>query len=267
MSIFSICADPYSSGAHRSHGRNNPSIMETTMKVVGTAGAFFFTLGAMVLDPLLLIPAALFAAIATSSFLDCDLLSLFSSVYIPSPSSGRPRNVYTHVPATTPVYYGQTTSYSAQAIPSYPAHYSAAPSPSVTIHTARGGGNIATVDPQVNYTPPPPLNLTPHVARGGGTVLTQQPYPTASYSGTFGDPSPTPTYNQQLHQQQQSIRGVAPPPVIHTGRGGSSVPVTPTDSRMPQPLPTASNTGVAPPPTLHVRRGGGNNDYVTGNNG
>ncbi len=267
MSIFSICADPFSSGVHRSHGRNNSNMMETTMKVVGTAGAFFFTLGAMVLDPLLIVPAVICAAVALISFTDCDLSSITLTDCVPSAPSGRPRHQYTHVPAATPVYTGSystpVSSYSARAIPSYPVYqqpqvplqstsssYSVAPPPPVTTHTARGGGYIPTVPAASLYAPPPPPPMYP--APPPNLFAPSSPM-------SWGDPSPPVSYNQQ----QQTARSVAPPPVVHVGRGGNTV----ATSRMQQPAPPPSSTTVAPPPPLHVRRGGGSNEYVvTGNN-
>lgn len=90
---------------------SNVSLMETIRKVGGVAGAIFFVMGAIAVDPLFLLPAALCIVLA----LDCDLfLSLISSVgratssrsggihhhhYIPTPTVP----LYT-VPAAAPSY-------------------------------------------------------------------------------------------------------------------------------------------------------------------
>jgi hypothetical protein len=229
MSIFSICADPYSSGTPRSHGRDNSSMMETTMKVVGAAGAFFFTLGAMLLDPLLLVPAAICAVLAIASLGDCDLFSIFSSAYVPSASSGWPRHHYTHTRVPAPGYidpYSVGTTYSTQTI-------------------------------RAN-----PVSLTAHTARGGGTVLTQQPYATGLNSGTWGNvvPAAESSYQPVLTHQHYT----APPPVVHTGRGGTNIAMPPPANHYTQPPAPPSYSTVASAPRVNVQRGGGSDGYVLG---
>ena len=218
---------------HRVSQGEEPQFFSSTRKTMGIAGAIFFALGALVMDPILLIPAAICAALA----FDMNCLDLFSRVCSALTSSREANRSFpmgtTQFPVTnlSPAY---GAGGSAQAI-LLPHNSPVVQLPSsTTLHTGRGGTYVAVPNPQ----PQPQPYQTQY---GLSDVGLQRP-PT---------PLPPQGFNTSSHQSRRTVDDATSLGTrVHRGQG-TTVPQGPTS-----PPVQRDAHGVALPPTLHIGRGG-----------
>ncbi len=236
---------------HRVAQREEPSFFSSTRKVIGLAGTLFFALGALVMDPVLLIPAGI-CAVLTFDINCMDLFSAICSALTSSRSATRsmPREAIVIHPS-----YMSTGSSGASDFNQHVGRHLLQPTPLVTatVHTARGGGYVAMPEVRQAFETP----TTVHTTRGGGYVAVpnpQQGHQTQYGLGDVGlNRNPTPQVSplpQGTTSDRRSRRTVDDSsslagPRVPRGGGTTSQPVQ------------RDQDGVALQPTLHTRRGGG----------